>query len=94
MAVFFCAAALQPAKAKELFKKLNVWLDKNVAVKYTPLINPKYDAAKESRPRPFVDLRKQMLGEKFAIRTAASDPRIAVLSQTTVPPAAKTIDSP
>jgi len=73
-------ATAQPAKTKELFKKLNAWLDANVAVKYMPLLNPDYDPAKEARQRPFVDLRKQMLGEKYAIRSAASDPRIEVLS--------------
>lgn len=87
-------ADAQPAKAKDLFKKLNTWLDKNVAVKYTPLLNPNYDPAKESRPRPFVDLRKQLLGDKFAIRPAASDPRIEAVTKITVPPPTKTIDSP
>jgi arylsulfatase A-like enzyme len=72
-------AEVQPAKTKELFQKLNRWLDQNVAVKYTPLLNPDYNPAKESRARPFVDLRKQLLGEKYAIRAAASDPRIKEL---------------
>jgi len=70
----------QPAKARDLFKKLNGWLDANVAVKYMPLLNPDYDARKESRNRPFVDLRKQILGEEFAIRSAASDARIELLN--------------
>lgn len=71
----------QPAKTKELFMKLNQWLDTNVAVKYTPLLNPDYDPSKESRSRAFVDLRKKMLGEKYAIRPAASDPRIKLLNE-------------
>jgi len=74
-------ADVQPAKTKDLFTKLNTWLDANVAVKYTPLLNPDYDPTKEARTRPFVDLRKQILGEKFAIRAAASDPRIPVLAR-------------
>jgi len=69
-----------PAKARDLFKKLNDWLDANVAVKYMPLLNPDYDAHREARPRPFVDLRKQILGEKFAIRPAGSDARIELLN--------------
>ncbi len=75
-------AETQPAKARELFKKLNAWLDANVAAKYTPLLNPAYDASKEARARPFVDLRKQILGEARAIRTAESDPRIEMLQKT------------
>jgi uncharacterized protein len=74
----------QPAKTKELFRKLNQWLDANVAVKYTPLLNPDYDPSKESRARAFVDLRRQILGDKFAIRPAASDPRIALLNEQNV----------
>ena len=72
-------ADAQPAKALDLFRKLNAWIDANVAVKYTPLLNPDYDPAREARARPFVDLRKKLLGESFAIRPAASDPRIAIL---------------
>lgn len=72
----------QPAKARELFRKLNTWLDANVAPKYTPLLNPAYDAAKEVRPRPFVDLRQKFLGDAFAIRPAASDPRIELANST------------
>ncbi len=74
-------AESQPAKARELFTKLNQWLDANVATKYTPLLNPNYEPSKESRSRAFVDLRKQHLGENYAIRAAASDPRIAVLNE-------------
>lgn len=85
-------AASQPEKARDLFKKLNAWIDANVAVKYTPLLNPSYDPTKESRPRPFVDLRKQLLGDEFAIRAADSDPRIAMLAaeNAKVPPAPTT----
>jgi arylsulfatase A-like enzyme len=72
-------ADTQPARARDLFTKLNTWIDANVAVKYTPLLNPAYDPATEVRKRPFVDLRKQILGDAFAIRPAASDPRIAIL---------------
>jgi arylsulfatase A-like enzyme len=72
----------QPEKARELFRKLNTWLDANVAPKYTPLLNPAYDAAKEVRPRPFVDLRQKLLGDAFAIRPAASDPRIELANTT------------
>lgn len=74
-------AESQPEKAKELFKKLNDWLDANVATKYTPLINPDYNPAKEVRARPFVDLRKQLLGDARAIRQPASDPRISILQE-------------
>ncbi len=70
-----------PAKARELFKKLNGWLDANVEVKYTPLLNPDYDPSRESRSRSFVDLRKQILGESYSIRTAGSDPRIEMLNE-------------
>ena len=87
-------AETQPAKAKALFTKLNAWLDANVAVKYTPLLNPAYDASKESRTRPFVDLRKQLLGESFAIRPAASDPRIAVLTKENTAARAGGFESP
>ncbi len=85
-------AETRPEKARDLFRKLNTWIDANVAVKYTPLLNPSYDPAKESRPRAFVDLRRKLLGEQFAIRAAASDPRIEVLhreNQTTSAQAGK-----
>jgi arylsulfatase A-like enzyme len=72
-------AEAMPAKAKTLFKDLNRWLDKNVAVKYTPALNPDYDPATEVREHPFVDLRKTMLGEKRAIRAASGDPRLEQL---------------
>ena len=72
-------ADAQPERAKDLFVKLNDWLDQNVAAKYTPLLNPDYNPAKEARHQPFVDLRKKFLGDNRAIRSAASDPRIGEL---------------
>lgn len=72
-------AQANPAKTKALFRELNRWLDKNVAVKYTPALNPDYDPAKEVRSNPFLDQRKALLGEKEAIRAAQSDPRLQQL---------------
>ncbi len=69
-------AAEMPAKAKAMFKDFNRWLDKNVASRYTPAVNPHYNPAKEVRTRPFKDLRREILGEKSAIRPASSDPRL------------------
>ena len=83
-----------PAKATDLFRKLNRWIDANVATKYTPLLNPNYDPSKEARRRPFVDLRRQILGEKFAIRPASSDARIEVLSKLNPPKPSLVFDSP
>ena len=74
-------SAQQPEKAVRLFRKLNDWLDKNVAVKYLPALNPDYDPAKEVRARPFVDLRKQYLGDRRAIRRADTDPRFEILER-------------
>ena len=74
-------SAQQPEKALRLFRKLNDWLDKNVAVKYLPALNPDYDPAREVRARPFVDLRKQHLGVSRAIRRADSDPRFEILKR-------------
>lgn len=70
----------QPEKALSLFRELNDWIDANVDVKYTPALNPAYDPAKESRSRPFVDLRRQLLGDDRAIRRIQNDPRAAFLS--------------
>lgn len=70
---------------ERLFRKLNAWIDENVAVKYTPMLNPNYDPAKESRPRPFVDLRAKWLGDSRAIRSAASDPRVRILNREQAP---------
>lgn len=69
-----------PDKTKQLFVKLNTWLDDNVAVKYVPALNPRYDAANEARTRPFVDLRGRLLGPEKAIRTADADPRLRELA--------------
>jgi hypothetical protein len=60
-----------------LFTVLNDWIDANVAVRYTPALNPDYDATREARGRPFIDLRRILLGPERAMRTAASDPRLA-----------------
>jgi arylsulfatase A-like enzyme len=68
-----------PEKAEMLFRKLNDWIDENVAVKYTPAINPDYDPSKESRSRPFVDLRRKYLGDQRAIRSIDRDPRFRLL---------------
>lgn len=72
-----------PAKTLELFVLLNDWIDENVAVKYTPAINPNYDPAKESRTRPFVDLRRKYLGEDRAIRSIDQDPRFQLIPSNT-----------
>lgn len=68
-----------PDQANALFIQLNDWIDANVDVKYTPAINPDYDATKEARDRPFVDLRRQILGPDRAIRTTQDDPRFALI---------------
>lgn len=68
-------SAAMPERTVTLFRKLNDWLDAHVDVKYTPALNPDYDPVKEVRSRPFVDLRKKLLGDDRAIRTTASDPR-------------------
>ena len=73
-------SAAQPERTRELFRRLNDWIDANVAVKYTPALNPAYDPKQEVRARPFVDLRRQYLGDARAIRRADSDPRFQVLS--------------
>jgi len=61
-------SARHPEKALQLFRKLNDWLDANVAVKYLPALNADYDRAREVRDRPFVDLRSEYLGGDRAIR--------------------------
>jgi arylsulfatase A-like enzyme len=68
-----------PQKAELLFHQLNDWLDANVEVEYMPALNPDYDPTKESRSRPFIDLRRKYLGEDRAIRTADTDPRFKML---------------
>ncbi len=68
-------SAEYPEKTATLFRRLNDWIDSQVAVKYTPALNPDYDPTREVRPRPFVDLRRRYLGPERAIRAASSDPR-------------------
>lgn len=68
----------RPEKALALFTKLNDWIDANVEVKYTPALNPNYDASKEARDRPFIDLRKKHLGPARSIRTIDNDPRFSI----------------
>jgi arylsulfatase A-like enzyme len=58
----------RPELVEKLFAELNAWLDKNVADKYLPTLNPGYNPSKDQRDYPFVDLRKEMLGKKFAIQ--------------------------
>ena len=58
----------RPVLTKKLFTELNIWLDENVADRYMPSLHPDYDPAKDDRDYPFVDLRKKMLGEDFAIQ--------------------------
>jgi arylsulfatase A-like enzyme len=72
-------SAAMTEQARKLFRKLNDWLDANVAIKYMPAINPDYDANREVRSRPFTDLRKQHLGNDRAIRAASSDPRFPLI---------------
>ncbi|MGN6556036.1 MAG: sulfatase-like hydrolase/transferase, partial [Verrucomicrobiota bacterium] len=75
-------AGEMPSKARAMFKDFNRWLDANVAVKYTPSVNPDYDPAKEVRARPYTDLRREILGEKSAIRSPTSDPRFQIITAT------------
>lgn len=49
-------AKKMPSKTNELFAKLMTWLDENVAETYLPYLNPDYNAEKEARPVPFVNL--------------------------------------
>lgn len=72
-------AESQPQLAKQLFRKLNDWLDANVEKKYMPALNPDYDPATEVRTKPFTDLRCQLLGPDRAIRPAKGDPRLESL---------------
>jgi arylsulfatase A-like enzyme len=65
----------EPERTLVLFRALNDWIDANVESKYTPALNPAYDPDRESRSRPFVDLRRKLLGEDRAIRTVDLDPR-------------------
>jgi arylsulfatase A-like enzyme len=68
-----------PQRTESMFIKLNDWIDTNVAVKYTPALNPAYDPDQESRERRFVDLRRKYLGAPRAIRSAAGDPRFSLI---------------
>jgi arylsulfatase A-like enzyme len=70
-----------PELARELFVELHDWLDANVAVRYTPALNPDYDPAAEVRADPFADFRRQYLGEDRAIRDPSTDPRFEILQQ-------------
>ncbi len=58
----------EPEQVQALFTELNVWLSENVADRYLPTLNPNYDPSKDVRDYNFVDLRKQMLGDEFAIK--------------------------
>jgi arylsulfatase A-like enzyme len=69
----------QPEITQRLFRKLNDWIDQEVDAKYTPAINPGYDASKEARKRAFIDLREKFLGKARAIRTIADDPRFKLI---------------
>jgi len=65
-----------PDLTKQLFRELNDWLDANVEKKYMPALNPNYDPTQEVRPKPFKDLRRELLGPDHAIRPAKGDPRL------------------
>jgi len=65
-----------PDMTRALFLRLHDWLDTQVDVKYHPTLNPNYRPDKESRSRPFVDLRAKYLGSERAIRSPQSDPRL------------------
>jgi arylsulfatase A-like enzyme len=76
-------AEANPKLARELFVQLHDWLDANVAVRYTPAINPDYEPAAEVRADPFADFRRKYLGEDRAIRDPSTDPRFEMLQQKT-----------
>ncbi len=61
-------AKSDPERVQALFTELNVWLKENVADRYLPTLNPNYDPSKDTRDYNFVDLRKRMLGDEFAIK--------------------------
>ncbi|MHC4143391.1 MAG: sulfatase [Planctomycetota bacterium] len=52
--------------------------DMQVEVKYHPALNPNYRPEKETRSRPFIDLRAKYLGPDRAIRRPKTDPRLKV----------------
>lgn len=60
-------AKVKPKLARKLFVELNQWLAENVEEKYYPTLNPAYDAEKDTRDYPFVDLRASILGNGNAI---------------------------
>ena len=63
-------AKTQPKLAQTLFAELNGWLEDNVEAKYLPTLNPEYDAGRDQRDYPFVDLREKYLGEAYSIGAA------------------------
>ncbi|MHC4229032.1 MAG: sulfatase [Planctomycetota bacterium] len=67
-----------PDKTRALFMRLHDWLDMQVEVKYHPALNPNYRPEKETRSRPFIDLRAKYLGPDRAIRRPKTDPRLKV----------------
>lgn len=75
----------QPEKTESLFRKLNDWIDQSVDVKYTPALNPNYNPDRESRKRPFIDLRRKYLGPQRAIRAPESDPRFDLIPSDVTP---------
>lgn len=50
----------QPDEARRLFDQLNRWLETNVAPRYFPRRNSKYDPEKETVHGPFQDLRGEL----------------------------------
>lgn len=74
-----CLVDEQPDLTRKLFVQLNDWIDANVAVRYTPALNPDYDPSAEVREIPFVDLRAKYLGNDRAIRSVETDPRFELL---------------
>ncbi|MDF7823464.1 sulfatase [Pontiellaceae bacterium B12227] len=49
-------ADAMPEKRDQLMKQLQSWLKDNVAPRYYPMLNEKYDAQKDTRSYPFMDL--------------------------------------
>lgn len=49
-------AKQMPEKTNEMFSKLMGWIQANVKTTYWPKLNPEYDASKEVRDVPFVNL--------------------------------------
>ena len=65
----------KPELVRALFAELNQWLERNVEDKYLPSLNPDYNASKDERSYPFVDLRRKLLGEDFAIQPKPPESR-------------------